>query len=508
MAKKYGSNDQWNRDFDAWKATKTQKLKPTNSLEKIEEGLANITSDIKEIPHKIEKSLDLKHRPRLKLFLTIIAYLIPLIVLGIVLSYIFAPFTAASSLTYTVDVATKEDMDTGKPLYLEESKALSPPVQYGNQTYREIVKTVPFYINFKSPVKIPKDSKTTLSMEFIGTNADLIVDKKLLFPSLENYELAKEFSDSYVYKRKDIIKKEGNEENAKDFLINNYYGSSVYSYLPLESNYQVDGYEKKETIIPNTFRGDLNFVFYTENGLSLDFEKQDMNWYAGEDNYTVIVKDMNETIVYSGFVGDDGNINDQRVSGEIDQRTVDIPNLTGPYYLGFESGGKKTDSTIKNIKINTNKIMFHKQFLVLDPMSFYVKNSFAKNIEFYYWHPDKDQIITINEDEVYLSKEYDGIIYNHPIRAGEYELSVEKGDLVINNNFIALTSANWIDIDILNQRIINNPDFIILDKKIIVFTNKGFIIYTDLTTSEDQRIELLASKKNEFNLRKVEVEIS
>jgi hypothetical protein len=238
-------NEDYEKRFAAWKAKKSTMYHPITKQ--------NTTDHVKEIPNKIEQILHLEHKPKLKLFLTFLAYLIPLAVLGILLSYIFAPFTARGPVTYSLDVATKGDMDKGNPIYLEQSKALSPPVQYGQETYREIVKPFPFYVNFKSPVKIPDNSKVVLSLDFIGTNANLLVDNESLYPSLENYELSKEFDNSYLYKRKDIVKKEGNEENPKDFLKNNYYGASIYSYLPLEVDYPVQGYEQKTTLIPNTF---------------------------------------------------------------------------------------------------------------------------------------------------------------------------------------------------------------------------------------------------------------
>jgi hypothetical protein len=147
-------NEDYEKRFAAWKAKKSTMYHPITKQ--------NTTDHVKEIPNKIEQILHLEHKPKLKLFLTFLAYLIPLAVLGILLSYIFAPFTARGPVTYSLDVATKGDMDKGNPIYLEQSKALSPPVQYGQETYREIVKPFPFYVNFKSPVKIPDNSKVVL----------------------------------------------------------------------------------------------------------------------------------------------------------------------------------------------------------------------------------------------------------------------------------------------------------------------------------------------------------
>ncbi|MDO8509503.1 MAG: hypothetical protein Q7S27_07545, partial [Nanoarchaeota archaeon] len=357
----------------------------------VEKTIASLKEDsqmfkekIEQAEQSIEKALDLNNRPKLKLTLTILAYAIPAIILVGLLYYIFQPAINAESNIYNLDIGIKGDDSSRKALFLEKSKALSPHVLYGKETYREIIKTTPFEISFKSPVVIPPSSFVVLSLDVIGTNSNLYLNNTLVFPNLENYEFFKDLPDGYLFKKKSLTSDYLYEKDTlEEFLKENYYGTTIYSYIPLESEPIIENYAPTETFINNSFRNNLKFLFYTENSINLNFKKEDLNWYEGEDNYTVYIKDMDENIIYSEFLEDDFDATASNIKGFQQEHNLYFPGLKGVYYLIFENNGKSSDSTIKNIRINTNKIVYYRNFLVLNPMQFYIKNYFNKGLRFY-----------------------------------------------------------------------------------------------------------------------------
>ena len=510
-------NDDYERRFREWKEKKQQKLENSNYNKSIvEKTIGIIKEDTKILKKKIEQieqsigeSLNLPNRPRLKLFLTVLAYAIPAMILVLLLFYIFKPVIAQDNYSYYLDVGIKGDDSPRKAFYLEKSKALSPNVLYGEETYREIVKTTPFEISFKSPVIIYPNASIILSLEFIGKNSNLYINDKLAFPSLENYELFKEFEDIYLFKKKSVSSDYLYEkENITEFLKENYYGSTIYSYIPLESEMNIEDYSATKTYINNTFRGGLTLLFYTENQINLNFKKQDLNWYAGKDNYTLYIKDLDENIVYSKDLEDDSNDVKNNVLGYEVEYNLNISDLNGAYYLIFENNGKSSDSTIKEIKINTNKVVFYKNFLVLDPMSFYIKNYFDKKLKFYYWHADAEQNLIINNKSFYLGKEYKEINYYHPLYHGDYAVSIEKGDISISNDFlIAPKKENWFDLQYIIQKEILDPDFIIFDKNQVEFDEQGFILHYLLPTEQEQKVSLRVGQKYQLKLKGAMVEV-
>ena len=503
--------DDWDTKFGAWKEKKNPSVssKPVISQAPFYSNPPSlITRKVVAIKHVIEEKLNLDHHRKLKFFLTVVAYLIPLLVLAGILLFIFKPVIAQDNYSYYTDVGVKGDDSTSKPLYLAKSKSLSPPVLYGNQTYREIVKTLPFEINFKSPVIIPKDSEVSLYLNVLGGNSTLYINGELALPNLQNYELFKEFSDSHLFKRKDIKESSSYEkEDVSEFLIENFRGANVYSFLPLSFNDAVNDFKKEETYINNSFRGDLTFLIYTENGFKLNFKKQDMNWYQGEDNYSIIIKDSEDYVVYEDFIGDDGEENGTRLAGVEQEFNISVLDINGFYYVTF-NGGKNTDSIIKQISFDTNKLAFYKGFLVLDPISIYLTNYFQRNLIFYYWHSEASQNININNEIVYLGKSYDGIPYNYKLEYGEYNIAVEKGDISIKDDSLLYPSKeNYFAMPLLLQSTFDNPDFVVLDKSKFSLNENGFALNHPLPNQQEQKILVKVGSKNNLKLKQIGMEI-
>ena len=262
-------------------------------------------------------------------FLIVLAYLIPAIILAVILFIVFQPYFTDDEFVYTLDVGEEGDTNSFSALYLDEKTAeqsLSPRVKYGEETYREIISTKPFNIVFKPPIKIPEDAQTTLELEFTGLNSDIFINDELVFPNLENYKLVKEFDDSYVFIRKNITAIADTETSTPaDYITKNYYGASVYSFVPLDIiTPEIEGYQKKDTLLSGRFRGELNLIVYTENGLNLEFTKKNINYYRGSKDYLLTIKDEEQQVIH------EENITEEK------EYSISLPNANGMNYISLK----------------------------------------------------------------------------------------------------------------------------------------------------------------------------
>lgn len=419
-----------------------------------------------------------------------------------------------SSTSFQIDVGSESDNDITKRFYIQDSPSLNERVRYGSTTYREIgADPINLEINYN---QINNFSKALIQLNLFNSNSDVYLNNKLIFPGTKNYELIREFEDSYLYKNRNISKvQETNNNSAIDFIIKNYYGSSVYSFKLLERNYQdVEGFTHQKTKINNTFRDNLNLAFYIEGDLYLNFVKKDINSYEGKDAYHLTIKSLNGTIIYMDELGDDGDVS-RSEKGKENYFEKNIPNLKGIYYLDFRRSdkGEYADSTIKDIEINTNKVVINGNFLPLEPIHLYAKNYFNRNISFYHWREGSDQVIDLVNngvwDQINLNSENRGKNYNYNINPGELTIDIPKGYVWIFNKFaLSLSEDNWFEIPAIIQERIDNPDFLILDKKKIKINKNGIILYEELDLSNlNQTISISSSGQNRIKLNSVSISL-
>ena len=342
----------------------------------------------------------------------------------------------------TIDLGSKR-VNQNEDFYILEDNSLSPNIVYGKKTYRE-TRNSPFYLVYDN--KDLSKFNSTLEIYLYNRDSNLYLNDILIFPGLDNYELVKEFDDSYLYKRRDLstIKEDIIGDNLTEFITNNYYGSKIFTFSGIENIYKnTDDYKDTRVSFNNTFRGNLKIFFYTINKIDIKFIKEDLNQYIGEDNYTVIISDLIGNVVYNENFKDDGilEIESKKVEQKIN---ISVNGLNGAYYIDFLNIGenKNTDSTIKNLEIiGTNKAVIKGNFLILDPANFYIKNENSKNISFYYWHSNKNQIIEINNsknsqlDNINLDESYKGLRYELPLSPGEHYIKISKGYLWVINDF-------------------------------------------------------------------------
>ena len=168
--------------------------------------------------------------------------------------------------------------------------------------------------------------------------------------------------------------------------------------LELIQNYP-DNYKEEQTTITTTLRGQHTFYFYTENPVEIKVKKQDINWYEGEDPLTITIYDINNKKIINTTIEDDGitNTNKEQTTIQEAQLNANVPK--GIYKLEFS----EFDGLIKEIKINTNKIVTKRLFLADNELynqetketNIYTE---SKNLNFVTYHVEGIQNITYNNN--------------------------------------------------------------------------------------------------------------
>src|SRR3989344_4240803 len=359
-----------------------------------------------------------------------IIIVIYVIVLGIAAYFIVAslfpekvPF---STNTYTIKASDSKIFDKLSSFYIEDNSVLGDKITINDKIVRPITSAKKFNIVFLPKVNIPTNTNATIELNLIfdeGKYSDIYLNNELIFPNLGNYELINENEFDYVYVKKDLLPYIVREmlidsTNTEEFIYKNFPSTSVWSTRKLNPiNIVVDDYVKKDTLINGTFRDNLKLAVYAAGDLSISFTKQDLNSYIGEDEYTIRITDVNDKIIYYGLLEDDGI----KVKGNLGREQhfkISKDNLdAGIYYVSFvkDNYNDFSDSTVKDIKINSNKILIVGNFLLWDKFEFYTKLRFPNKIGFSYWLTGKNQIIDvsgsqklkINLDEEWKEKKYE-----------------------------------------------------------------------------------------------------
>ena len=411
---------------------------------------------------------------------SILLILLVFLVSGVYFALIFlVPEDTAKA--YSIDIGSDFDTDKDNPFHILEADSLSERVLSNNKNYRETLSDQPFYLFFNG--SLTNLTNATIEVNLLNRVADLYMNEELIFPGINNYKLIKEFGDSYLYMRKNLSSVENSSTDIINYIMNNYYGARVFSFTFLDKAYSIpQDYSKKESRIESKFRGDVSFVIYNQDDLKLKFFKQDINSYPGKDEYLVTIRALDGGIVYEEILRDDGNVNVSQTLNNSQGFEINLPDVDGVNYIIFKNiNADFLDSTISNISINTNKVVIQQNFLVISPISLYMKNHFDRNISFYYWHAGKDQTIKIinnnSTEEINLSKNYEDIRYNYVLKPGENEITINKSYLWVGNDFnFAVKKENWFEVPIIIQDELDDPEFIVLDKNKVRINRDGAIV--------------------------------
>src|SRR3989344_7691787 len=393
--------------------------------------------------------------------------------------------------------------------YIEDSSVLGDKITINDKIVRPITSAKKFNIVFLPKVNIKENTNATIELNFMfkeGKSSDIYLNNELIFPNLDNYELIKENDFDYVYVKKDILPYIVRDTlidapTTEEFIYKNFPSTSVWSTRKLNPiNIVVDDYVKKDTLINGTFRDNLKLAVYTTGDLSISFTKQDLNSYIGQDEYTIKITDVNDNVVYYGLLEDDG----VKIKGGLGREQyfkINKENLdAGVYYISFikDNYNDASDSTVKNIKINSNKVLILGSFLPWDNFEFYTKFEFPKNIGFSYWWPGKEQFIDVSGSQrlkINLNEEWKEKRYGVNLTNGDFYFKLDKGYLWVYNDLSSSKKDNWFEIPFLEQKNFNYQNIVVISKWSY---NKET---NELISSKDM---ILNSQTTKVNLRMLE----
>ncbi len=218
----------WDSGFEDWKKRKKdleEKQKQDIEMRKAFESFDELRiKKIKELKIPKKENNDYKEvvikKPtkynEKKLRKTILIVLF-IIFLPIILFIIFQ-----KNIPEVYFIELNKNNSNGKLYILDELNVLESNL---SSEYMEVKKSDSFKLFLKK--EISKNTINTLELEFRGY-ADIYLDNKLVFPNLINYELFEEFSEFYIYGKREINKILIKEQKIEDYL-NNYNNKSYYS---------------------------------------------------------------------------------------------------------------------------------------------------------------------------------------------------------------------------------------------------------------------------------------
>lgn len=437
----------------------------------------------------------------------------------LIIAYLFVsnvfPNSFLNSGTYEIKASDANFLDALNSLSIDQEGVLGEKTEIDGETVRKIISEKPFNILFNPKKVITDNTPATLTLSFLYPNTDVYLNDKLIIPNLNNYVFVKAIGNKQVYVKKDLEKSSyKTATTAEDFIYKNFPQQSIYSFAEYSSGMPIlSDYSDSQTRIKTQFRGNLKMAVYAEDTLEISFTKKDLNSYVGKDEYTLTITDSQDKQIFKRTFEDDGDKKDSSEEGDeqdFSSRVYDLKK--GIYYLNFirEDGNKYDDSTIKDLKINTNKILFLDRCLPLDEFEFYTYVGNEKTIGFYYWHTNADQKVyqTGQQDEVIdLNVAWKSKRYNQELdEKGDYSFELEKGDVWLYFDEISPSKESWFNLPIKTSNKVDS-DVIIFDSNKISIKNNKVIYLQNIKVSEDTKFKLQVLDKDKIYFNKVKLDL-
>ncbi len=454
----------------------------------------------------------------------VVVFMIYLFVFSVAGYFLFANLFPENSLNtsgvYSLSAGDSFLTSKLKSLYLKEDKVLGKENEEG---LRMIISEEPMRFVFNPKKIISPNSTAEIELSLVGTGTDVYLNDKLIIPDLRNYEMVRDFDNESVWIRRNLVS-QGNDSgepenyengtNAEDFIYENFPQASVYSFTGLSGGMPIlQDYEPTTTRINTTFRDNLKLAVYAEGNLEIEFTKQDLNWYIGKDEYNITIKDYSGEVVFSEVYEDDG-IKKTGDRGEEQDFEIKLNNLTeGIYYIDFikDKNNKHTDITIKDIEINSNKVLILERALPLEEFDFYTEVFSSKTIGFNYWHNGKDQEISISGTEtriIDLNESWKSKKYEEILTKGEYNFEIPKGDVWVYCDIFSLTENGWFDLPISSEKKLLNSDIIIIDENKLKIDGNNYLYKGIIEIKEKQEIKLQVLDKFRFYFKEIKLSLN
>ena len=460
---------------------------------------------LEEVESKLEEGWEYLAEPKHIRVLKIIAILIPLIILG----YLFyANFLVSQDFNYVYDIGSIEDAKTP---YLSPVARVSEiengsgdmtdnsSGDYGSENYRNIIANL-VYFNINIPRNSEEISIQTRFKDNFPNNSVMSLGaqdraewhylyKPAFYSSLSNLGSLYQLGNVY------LLNEELNLGSVEEIM--NTSGIVIASDLDLKPQpNKIEGWEG-ETVIDTTLRGGHVFYIYISGNLSLDVKKQDLNWYNNSDELNISLYDLDENLIVSASIPDDG-ITDvkSKQKATIQSGSLEAGDLSeGVYKIVFTD----FDGLIREIKINTKKIITPSVFLadssvyLLEDKKSKVYTKVIKNSElkFLTYHSAGIQNITYNK--IFNLYQEDAPLYLN-LTPGEYSFEIPKNDLILSYpGYFSFSKDGYFEP--FKQRVIkpeyslewlkNNADYFVSDYQNPMEDDEWLISETEFNIEKD-----------------------
>ncbi len=463
-----------------------------------------------------------KFRP--EKYLVILVYLAVILFIGYILYGYLFPKAIPNAEDYVISA---RDMNFGNILssFYMDTNILGDKEMINGKVARPISSSRNTNFVFKPKTQVSDNGEIEINL-FNKDNlwSEVYLDDKLIVPDLGDYTLVLNSDFEQVYVKNSVLNNRNINDLKQDaavehFIYNNFPGASVYSFMPLISAVpRLDDYRQQDNTIDNTFRADVKLAVYAETFLDISFTKQDLNTYIGRDEYTVIVSDSNGKFYFNETYEDDGDRRNTNKLGKEQKFTINLKDLPRDiYFVSFikDNENDAADSTIKNLKVNSNKFVIVGNILPWNKFEFYTKASSPKTLGFNYWQGGKNQTIIITGAEtkrINLDKDWLSKTYTYNLTAlGDYYIKSSVGYLWIYSDALTMNKETWFDLPVtmlINQKY-NKQDVIVIDKtKLKIEGNKiTYIEAVSLNADKETRFKFRVLDANRLYFESIKLEV-
>ena len=257
---------------------------------------------------------------------------------------------------------------------------------------------------------------------------------------------------------------------------------------------------------------------YLGDNIDIELNKKDLNWYGGEDVLTISIYDLNDNLILSDKIEDDGITDNSESEGKNQIKEIKKKfKMGGTYKLVL---GGNEDIILNSLKINSNKVVVKDRVYPLGDSEKYLKDyNPKKGVEIYFKsykdsyitfvtpHNEALQNITLSPDgtQLAIDKRNDKYILN--IAGSEWlkRLTLPKADVQISSPlYFSFSDSQYFDP--YNYIFTNEePDFIVSGNYNVIeegrwkIGEKKFIFKKDILYDGKYLIFILNSPNKSIN---------
>lgn len=257
---------------------------------------------------------------------------------------------------------------------------------------------------------------------------------------------------------------------------------------------KIENYDNNINSSEIGLRGEHDFFVYLKDRLYVKTTIEDLNWYEGKDNITIILQNADgETVCGPYLTGDDGNNTADRKS-TVSQNEYICENLSeGVYILSFKERFEEAQSQAYNdfkivsIDINSNKFVIKDRAVPIDSKVLYVNNPYITDLGVNYWWPDRMQIVSIRGNtslDINLDEAVFGDVVEQQLSIGENDIFTPKGMVNFTGSNFAVDKVDWFNVYThkITSEVSYSEDYLIIYDKL---SSPSYLVKFEISTGEE-----------------------